>query len=233
MGSRVISGFKKAAVTRASILLASVMFFSSPDSISAGNLTDASLDPGQELLGKFVAAVSSSSVSFSYSYRIDDGKSEIRGDGTVKMQGSAYMVSGNGLEVYCDGETRWTVDRESREAVIESYDPAQPDYTVNPAVLLMHFDKAFTLQDSSVLDDGSVECHLEPAGDGVDMRNLTMVLSADGSRIIRAGFVTGVRTSAEFDISSFATGPAAPDTADTYSFDVSSLDSSYIVTDLR
>ena len=155
MGRRVISGFKKAAVTHTSILLASVMFFSSPDSISAGNFTDASLDPGQELLGKFVATVSSSSVSFSYSYRIDDGKSEIRGDGTVKMQGSAYMVSGNGLEVYCDGTDRWTVDRNAREAVAELFDRDNVDIFSNPALMAVNADGFFTaVSESSVSSNG-------------------------------------------------------------------------------
>ena len=88
------------------------------------------------VLEDFVEKVSVSAVSFNYEYVVDDGRARITGGGSIDMQGEAYLMNGDGLEVFCDGRTRWTVDRQSREVVVESYDPGQPDYTVNPAVLI-------------------------------------------------------------------------------------------------
>ena len=40
--------------------------------------------------------------------------------GSLVLQGDCYHAKGNGLEIYSDGHTRWTVDRESKEVYIES-----------------------------------------------------------------------------------------------------------------
>ena len=40
--------------------------------------------------------------------------------GTLTVQGDCYRASGNGMEIYCDGTTRWTVDPESKEVYIEA-----------------------------------------------------------------------------------------------------------------
>ena len=36
------------------------------------------------------------------------------------MQGECYRAVGNGMEIYCDGATRWTVDPASKEVYIET-----------------------------------------------------------------------------------------------------------------
>jgi outer membrane lipoprotein-sorting protein len=41
-------------------------------------------------------------------------------DGTLLIQGDCYLAKGNGMEIYCNGKTRWTVDPESREVYIEN-----------------------------------------------------------------------------------------------------------------
>ena len=39
--------------------------------------------------------------------------------GTLLVQGTRYQAKGNGMEIYCDGETRWTVDPASKEVYVE------------------------------------------------------------------------------------------------------------------
>ena len=39
--------------------------------------------------------------------------------GTLLIQGSGYLAKGNGMEIYCDGQTRWTVDPAAKEVYIE------------------------------------------------------------------------------------------------------------------
>ena len=40
--------------------------------------------------------------------------------GTLLVQGECYSARGNGMEIYCDGTTRWTVDPESKEVYVET-----------------------------------------------------------------------------------------------------------------
>jgi len=40
--------------------------------------------------------------------------------GTLLIQGTCYQAKGNGMEIYCDGKTRWTVDPASKEVYIET-----------------------------------------------------------------------------------------------------------------
>jgi len=40
--------------------------------------------------------------------------------GALLVQGECYRAIGNGMEIYCDGTTRWTVDPASKEVYIEA-----------------------------------------------------------------------------------------------------------------
>ena len=40
--------------------------------------------------------------------------------GALLVQGECYRAIGNGMEIYCDGTTRWTVDPASKEVYIET-----------------------------------------------------------------------------------------------------------------
>ncbi|MBQ9660267.1 MAG: hypothetical protein IJV37_03245 [Bacteroidales bacterium] len=40
--------------------------------------------------------------------------------GDLLVQGECYRARGNGMEIYCDGKTRWTVDPAAREVYIET-----------------------------------------------------------------------------------------------------------------
>ena len=125
------------------------------------------------------------------------------------------------------------MDRESREVVIESYDPEHPDYAVNPAALLKYFGQAFEVRNFSRPDQSSVEYLLEPVSKDMDMTDFIIRISADGKSLVSASFSTGPGTSAEFSVSSFSFSPKREDADSFFSFDVSDLDDSYIVTDLR
>lgn len=39
--------------------------------------------------------------------------------GVLLIQGDCYRAVGNGMEIYCDGTTRWSVDPASKEVYIE------------------------------------------------------------------------------------------------------------------
>ena len=53
-------------------------------------------------LDTFVSKVSSSLVSFDYSFTMPTKKAKMTGNGSVKVQGTSFIVDGNGLEIWCD-----------------------------------------------------------------------------------------------------------------------------------
>ena len=72
-------------------------------------------------------------VTFHYSYSVSRNGSEFTPvtDGKVCVEGNAYTLEGLGLSVVSDGTSRWTLDKEAGEVVIEKVQ-ADDIYT-NPA----------------------------------------------------------------------------------------------------
>ena len=66
------------------------------------------------------------------------------GEGMVYIQGNSYHMSGNGLEIYCDGETTWMIDESAKEVFVEAAESQSAGYLANPALLLMNLEQAGT-----------------------------------------------------------------------------------------
>lgn len=60
-------------------------------------------------------------------------------EGDAVVEDGAYRLSGLGLDVTCDGTTRWTRDREAQELVIETVDTAS--VLDNPALLMATYER--------------------------------------------------------------------------------------------
>ena len=50
---------------------------------------------------------------------VTEGKVKVSGEGKVSVQDSCFVLDLNLMQVFCDGQRRWSVDRESREVVVE------------------------------------------------------------------------------------------------------------------
>lgn len=68
---------------------------------------------------EILAKLDSSRVSLRYDCTLQQ-PAGLRLNGTLILQGNCYRASGNGMEIYCDGKTRWTVDPEEKEVYIET-----------------------------------------------------------------------------------------------------------------
>lgn len=181
-------------------------------------------------ISDIASALASGAVSFRYSFEV---RSDVpmSGNGTATLLGDAYHVAGNGMEFICDGKTRWTLDRTAKEAYIETVDADEVDYMANPAVLLASLGEAFqrASQKSTVFDGHNVVAfRLVPsiAGTGLD----SVVLYVEGATPRGASIVIEDGTETVFHISGFK---VEEKTDVKFSFDIGSLDSSYVVTDLR
>lgn len=58
-------------------------------------------------------------ISLQYAFTIAE-PAPVKLSGSLLAQGECYRAIGNGMEIYCDGTTRWTVDPESKEVYIET-----------------------------------------------------------------------------------------------------------------
>lgn len=103
----------------------------------------------KDALTEFAAKMASSKAEFHYSFILDDGRVKMTGEGTVAVQGSSYYMTGNGLEIWCDGKSRWTSDSAAREAVIESVGEGM-ELAANPALLVSNLDREFSWSGNGV-----------------------------------------------------------------------------------
>ena len=92
-------------------------------------------------------------VTFHYTYSLSQ-KGEpfhpVR-DGDVTVEGNAYKLQGLGMEVISDGTTRWTLDREAKEAVVEKVE--KEDIFTNPALFIASYKQH--MDSIKVNDSGS------------------------------------------------------------------------------
>ena len=71
-------------------------------------------------------------VSFDFALS-SKGKAPLQMNGKAVVDGECYRFQGNGIEVYCDGTTKWTVDQETKEVYIER-SGGSSTFLDNPAV---------------------------------------------------------------------------------------------------
>ena len=78
-------------------------------------------------------------VQFHYTYSLaKDGKPMTQvTDGDVTVEDNAFLLSGLGLEVRSDGATRWSIDREAEEVLIEKV--VKDDLLTNPALFISSY----------------------------------------------------------------------------------------------
>jgi len=86
-------------------------------------------------------------VSFDYTYWVGSSDAELRqtSEGAVTAQREAYCVTGLGLEVRCDGKTRWSIDPAAREVLIETVAGASAeDLFLTPTLAVCHYQDFFS-----------------------------------------------------------------------------------------
>ena len=127
-----------------------VTFWVSFSMAAAGlSLAASSREADSSPLHRLQERAASSEISFSYTYSASSGKVSMSGQGEVLLHGGAYRLEVDGLEVYCDGKDRWTLDRKAREVVVEPVAPGDADLSANPALLLSRAADFFTLADTA------------------------------------------------------------------------------------
>lgn len=87
-------------------------------SLLAGLLLTLAAGAQQPPLSELAARLQTDRISLRYACTLTQD-TPVKLSGTLLVQGTCYRAVGNGLEIYCDGQTRWTVDPASKEVYVE------------------------------------------------------------------------------------------------------------------
>lgn len=188
------------------------------------------------LLERMYDDFSSRLTTLDISYVLEMLPADMTGNAVVSFQDEAYRLSADGLEIYCDGKSVWTLDNISKEVIIEPVTDDGEDFIRNPASLFLGLKDNFKVTDISegghmrepdvkdvvytlvpVVECGMDECQIQIKKNG-DLYHGSFIMSAGQIDIVRI-LVNSITRSAKKDIGYFR--PAQ------------SFDSSWIVTDLR
>lgn len=102
----------------------------------------AAVNPQQpSFLDTFRQKVEQECVYVEYEYVATVSGVKTKGDGQIHVQSNAYRMNGNGLEIYCDGESTWVIDEAAGEVMIESATSKDAGYLANPVLLLVNIEK--------------------------------------------------------------------------------------------
>lgn len=189
-------------------------------------------------LDAFVGKVSASLVSFDYSFTMPTKKARMTGSGSVKVQGTSFIVDGNGLEIWCDGNTRWTIDRVSEEALVEAVDDSFDSYATNPALMIASIDNAFqeisfgSSRFGGKAVDASVLSPVRKGRGSMDIAGLKLFFKSGTATLVGAEVTLNDGSVSDFTITNLKFEEAGK-SKESFRFDEKTLDSSYVVTDLR
>lgn len=178
----------------------------------------------------FVRKVSSSMVTFSYTYSVNS-KVKIQGSGNAIVQGEAFYMKGNGLEIWCNGKTRWTVDRASSEALIESVGSIQDDYDTNPARIISSVSKVFHEVSEVKGKFHGKAVNIVTLSPKVRSSIKLLKLCFSGEKLIGAIATVSDGTVTDFVISNMAFKPKG--SLSRFTLNEKNLGKAYVITDLR
>lgn len=184
----------------------------------------------QDAVSEFASRVSSSQTSFSYKMTVEKaGSAKIAGEGTVVLQDASYKVEGNGLEVWCDGNSVWTADVAAREVVIET---AAGQGFLNPVSVLSDLRKDFTWdiapQAASFASVVASKFHLTPVRPG-DVTGMDIFFDRQGKKLLGVRLSLKDMTTVTLLLSSVNFSPKNH----SLSFKPLPFNDDWIVTDLR
>lgn len=125
---------------------------------------------------------STSSVVIECDYQTQVRNVNVTGNSQIFVQGEMYTMSGNGIRVYCDGTTLWTIDDASGEVVIESCALQGKYYVSSPVLLLAELDKFFKVKSSKSLGAGKDQIVLDAVAD-CGVKQVDLILTSDGKAV--------------------------------------------------
>lgn len=197
---------------------------------AAATVLCASTATAGDAIDRFAERVAQSRVTFGYSYQVK-GEIPLTGKGSIELQGVCFKMDSNGVEIFSNGSTRWTIDREAAECYIEN--ASTQERLTDPTSFIQSVGSAFIRSSERDSHFGNVRTKaydLVPVSPSSGITGGTIHFNA-ADIPVGAEITTEDGTTAVFSISGMKFLNMS-DSAD-FNFDTGSLPASYVVTDLR
>ena len=118
--------------------------------VSFGLMVSLAAPGARAQAGSLSEMIVAGTVAFDYSFKTVGSSTPFTGSGKALVSGASYKIEGNGLDIRCDGTSRWTADPEAGEMVIETAAGEVLDFLSNPALLLGDLYGNFKIEDIPV-----------------------------------------------------------------------------------
>ncbi len=193
-----------------------------------GFVTAGAQELSDDAVLRLTADLGQSHVSFDYTYVMKGGNVNLRGGGSLTVQGSCYFIEGDGLQIWCDGSSVWTMDMMDEEVVIESAD-AVGGFAANPLLTIAHCGELYVWDsDGRETSFGGVLCRefsLTPRAK-VEFTDVKLYIADD--KLV--GTVMSVaKNTISFTVTDYKSAPADPSAV----FVPEAFPDDCIITDLR
>ena len=183
------------------------------------------------LLNKFIEGVSNSCVVIDYTYTARISGIDNIGSGTLVSQGDMWAMEGNGVQMYCDGQSAWIVDASAKEVIIEPVSAEQgTEYLTNPALLALNATESFNLNAVNLSSDGKAQRFSLKPKKKSDIEYLNVEILSESALIRNMSFALNDGTLVTIKVSSMKLTPKL--SVEEFR-PQSKFDSSWIITDLR
>ena len=184
---------------------------------------------GTTSLEQLCAKMSDKASVLNYSYTLSMSGVKTVGEGTVTTQDNAYVLRGNGMNIYCNGSTLWVMDEAGKEILIDSVAQGTDAYLSNPVLLLANLNKIFSIS-TPITSGGNQIYKLTPKQD-CGIVSGTVNISAANPVFTSGSFKTSDGGQLDVKIKSMTFSEKKPLTF--YILNLSGFDSSWMITDLR
>lgn len=194
------------------------------------SVTGALYAQSNSVLNRLYQKIAGSAVSMDFSYVLNMSGTRTIGDGTILLQDGAYVMKGNGLQINCDMQNVWVIDAAGKEVILETAAQGEQSYLENPALLLANLTETFNVDKSSVSGSAYTYCLSPKVSCGVTDAKVSISTSPDPI-IDSASFTLSDGGELDIKIKSMTFSEKKPLTS--FYYDISLLDSSWLITDLR
>lgn len=185
----------------------------------SGRLSAQDNDP----LARLYETFSQKMVTLKVSYSVEKDGLKMTGNGDIRVQNDSYHMDASGYEIYCDGQSVWVVDEDTKEVVIEPVAEGVQGYMTNPALLLARLDDTFEVKSVA-----GMTYTLSPKVSGV-IKAAKVTLDQDG-RISRGEFTVSDGSLLTVAVNEMSV--SQPEGVEAFRPETA-FDKSWIVTDLR
>lgn len=186
---------------------------------------------GTSALEQLCAKMADCSAVLNYSYTLTMAGVKTVGDGVLTVQDKSYLMNGNGVRIYCNGSVMWVVDEAGREIMIDSVSQGADAYLSNPVLLFTNLEEIFNV--GVPLANGASRTYkLTPkVSCGIASGEVTLNTSGVSPMFSSGTFDMSDGGKLDVKIKSMTFSAKKPLTF--YTLDLSTFDSSWMITDLR